>query len=304
MESMLQRIAERARPNQSAFQKTFTRRTILALLVSTLISGCSMMPSQVAGPTIKPAKEGSLERAAGLKAQYVLNGKSVIYDQSFDESPAIMPVETTVNGVQSQALSMKGAYLDRQKYLLGEIDVINNFQFAGIVVSAIGVATKSNAVRNSGAGAAGLSNLWGSHYSLAVQAANYGLAAEAIDCLSTEISSIAPSFWRLAYTKEGVFIATRADFVLPGVNEADTTKAYDSLSGMYGSLHSSVGRIDLKLRSLQSKVVIPTVTVTDIQDAVLGQAAAKKGADATDNKLVTDKATKQAETAQYSGSTI
>ncbi|UTY59798.1 hypothetical protein [Massilia sp. erpn] len=288
--TLRRRIAARTRPTP------ILAGLLPISLIAAMVSGCSVMPNQVAGPVIKPA--GTAERKAGLKAQYLLNGKSVIYDQAFDESPAIMPVETNIYGVQSQAMAMKGAYLDRQKYLLGEIDVVSNVQFAGILVSAIGVATKSNATRNAGAGAAGLSSLWGSHYSLTVQAANYGLAAEAMDCLSTEISSIAPSFWRLAYTDEGVFISTRADFVLPGASEADTNKAYDALSGMYASLHSSIGKIDLKLRSLQSKLVIPTVSVADIQDAVSGQSAAKKGADAADGKSLGEHARKLANSAQ------
>lgn len=300
----LRRIAAGARPNETHMH--FTKclapsgshvvKAVSVVLIAAMSSGCSVMPSQVAGPDIKPA--GPEERNAGLKAQYVLNGKSVIYDKAFDESPAIMPVETTINGVQSQAMSMKGAYLDRQKYLLGEIDVVSNFQFVGIVVSAIGVATKSNAVRNSGAGAAGLSNLWSSHYALTVQAVNYGLAAQAMDCLSTEISSVAPSFWQLAYTPEGVFKSSRADFVLAGVSEADTNTAYNALAGMYVSLHSAIGKIDLKLRTLQSKVVLSTVTVADIQSAVTGQAAAKKGADATDGKPLLDAAKNAAQTAK------
>lgn len=293
---MLQHDTNQSIPPQIRLPSQYLRKVIPAAMITMLCSACSVMPSQVARPTIKPA--GSAERAAGLKAQYILNGNSVIYDQAFDTSPSILPVETTVNGVQSQALALKGAYLDRQRYLLGEIDVINNFQFAGILVSAIGVATKSNAWRNSGAGAAGLSSLWGSHYSLAVQAANYGLAAEAMDCLSTEISTIPPSFWRVAYETEGVFTSARAELVLPGLDEADTAKAYDALTGMFESLHASVSRIDLKLRSLQGKVVISTVTVADIQDAAAGKAAAKKGADLIDSKLVTDKAISQATAAQ------
>ncbi|AQR69867.1 hypothetical protein BZG29_17190 [Janthinobacterium sp. LM6] len=227
----------------------------------------------------------------------MVNGKSVIYDTSFDESVAIMPVETTLNGVQSQIMALKSAYSSQRTHLLTEMDVISNTQFAGILISAIGIATKSNAVRNTGAGAAGLSNLWGSHYNLAVQSANYALAAEALNCISTELSSVAPSFWSLAYTPEGVFTQSKVDFVLVGANNADTTAAYETLAGMYASLHSSIGRVDEKLRSLQASVTISTVSLSDIQAAASNKSAAKKDADATDTKEMYDAAAQNAQTA-------
>lgn len=246
------------------------------------------MPNQIAQPEISapdPAQAGK------MKARYALNGKAVIYGESFSGSSAILPFETNQVGLQSKIMALRGAYVDRQAWLLKQMDGASNIQFGGILVAAAGIAAKEIGLRNTGAGAAGLSTLWTNHYQLSIQAANYGLAAQGMNCLHKEISALPASFWYNAYSPEGVFEVAQGDLGMAST-PAEESAAYDALSRMYLLLHDAVDNVDQKLRALQSGVTIAKVSVADIQ----GAATFQNEADATGKAIGSD-ATKGAASA-------
>lgn len=260
----------------AAFITPLAARRSAAMLAFALLSGCSTFPNQIAGPTINFNSPPQ-----GVKANYLVNYNPIGYQTGSQIGSTILPVETTLTGIQTQIMAMQAAYASQQNKLLLEVDLTSNLQFFGMIASAAGIATKSNAWRNGGAGMAGLSNLWSSHYGIAVQSTNYGLAAQALDCASGEIDYITPTFWSDAYDPQGVFRIPKEIFTVKDASAADVAVAYDTLSNMYQNLHKTVAKIDQKLRSLQASVTIPTVSVTDIQDAVAGKTAAKNAGDVT-----------------------
>lgn len=283
-----------ATPPSRHCRKAHSSRLLAAIVLAGL-AGCANMPSQIAQPQISEPDQQA--RTAKLKAKYSVDGKTVIHGQSFSGASAILPFETNLVGVQTQIMAMRGAYADRQASLLKQIDAASNIQFGGILLAAAGVAAGEIGLRNTGAGAAGLSTLWTSHYQLVVQAANYGLAAQAMSCLYKEISGVAPSFWTSAYDEEGVFQIAKANLNLAGGTPADAAAAYDALSGMYSTLHDSVEKIDQKLRSLQADVTIAKVSVSDIQEAAAFQGQAGKTGEAIDNQKTAKAATADVVTA-------
>lgn len=252
--------------------------SILALSIA--IAGCGSLPNDVAGPTISYGGD-----KPGVKARYVVNEISVVYGERTGGSSPILPVETSLLGIKSQISAMNAAYESRQRKLLNNVDTIGNLQFGGMIVSAIGIGISEIGTRNTGAGVAGLSNLWGNHYGVAVQANNYGIASQALKCVFSEVDGISDDFWNKAYDNFGVFNFPKSFFKVDGMSETDAAAAYDALSKMYIGLHGNVVAIDNKLRSLQAAVVVPAVSVADIQAAAKGEAAAKATDIATDRLL-------------------
>ncbi|HEY8025216.1 MAG TPA: hypothetical protein VIF60_11655 [Burkholderiaceae bacterium] len=247
---------------------------VLSAAMATL-GGCSLMPNNINEPVISLHAQ-----ANGMKADYRLSKDSppIVAGQMSDGDSGVLPVETTPVGVKSQIMALRGSYRSRQTELLREIDVASNFQFAGIIVSAIGVGIKSTGTRNTGAGAAGLATLWGDHYKLMVQATNYKTAADAMDCVYRDIDAIPDSFWSSAYDLNGTFVIPKDTFTDKGGAGKDATTAYDTLSKMFPTLNNNVYEIDQKLHANQASVTITAVQVSDIQNAVTSQVTAKAGA--------------------------
>lgn len=239
------------------------------------LAGCSLMPNNINEPVISLHTQTN-----GMKADYRLSKDSppIIAGQMSDGDSGVLPVETTPVGVKSQIMALRGSYRSRQTELLREIDVASNFQFAGIIVSAIGVGIKSTGTRNTGAGAAGLATLWGDHYKLMVQATNYKTAADAMDCVYRDIDAIPDSFWSSAYDLNGTFVISADLFTKKGSAGTEATTAYDTLAAMFPKLNNSVYQIDQKLHANQASVTITAVQVSDIQNAVTSQVTAKVGA--------------------------
>lgn len=244
------------------------------------LNGCGSFPNRVESPAIKY----TATQTGVKKTEYMVGDKTIGYRVGSQTGGTVLPVETTLEGVQTQILAMQSSYISQEDSLLLTVDMTSNLQFLGMIVSAAGIATKARDWRNSGAGVAGLSNLWSSHYGIAVQATNYRLAAQALDCVSSEIDYITPSFWSSAYDVHGVFQVTRENFAIDGASDADVTAGYDTLVNMYPNLHKTIVAIDRKLRALQASVQIPTVSVSDIQDAVTHKAEAKKVGEAATDK--------------------
>ena len=240
---------------------------ILAIATIASLSACSVMPNTIAGPEITMPSS-----TTGLKADYKVNNHLVVANSNTDSMTAILPVETTPIGIKSQIMAFRGAYRVKQEKILKEVDASNNLQFAGILIAAAGVGLNSIPTRNTGAGFAGLSALYASHYQLMVQANNYKVAADAMDCAYRKIDSIPQSFW-IVYNEEGSLKLTKEQLTATG---AEAAAGYDSLSTLFVSLNETVYQIDQKLRSLQSSVTIAAAQISDIQTAIANATNAQK----------------------------
>jgi hypothetical protein len=246
----------------------------IILVFLAALSGCSALPNSIAEPTISLPATPSADHVKGV---YLVNGKAVSAYGTTDFSSSILPVETTKKGIQTQILALRGAYRERQQELLGENDFLSNSQFAGVLIAAAGIATHGIPVRNTGAGIAGLSSFWATHYQVMVQAKNYKVAADGLDCAYRKIDAIPDSFFNAAYDPDsGLLYLSEDDLV---AQDPSLKSGYDALAGLFSSLNSSVYQIDQQLRSLQSSLTIASVSVADIESVVTKNRTASAAAD-------------------------
>jgi hypothetical protein len=283
--------------------------SLLSILLFLLtLGGCSLMPNYVVGPTISVAT--TEDTNAGLHGDYKINKTD---SASFIEgksgfAPGVLPYETTQTGIRSKLEALIGAYSARHDHLTSEVDGYSNSQFLGVILAGIGVGTKSIPTRNTGLGISGLSTFIPSHFEVAVQALNYQTATDAMKCIYDSVTPIPPAFWDAAYDKDGTFLFTKDQFndgnpgaaappasaaaaatpaaPTPGAGgttsstKAEVAASYTALATMYQTLNQSIRQVDDKLRAKQASVAINAVSLSDIQNAAKGQAAAKTASDA------------------------
>jgi hypothetical protein len=265
---------------------------IMYVAAAALITGCGTMPSTVKMPTVVDSPLGT--STADLM-RYKVGGETL--DQLKD---GIMPVEKTIGGVKAQILAHKIAWRNEQNNLSRSMDGFNNVQFGGVVTAALGAIASSVDVAKVGAGVAGGAAIWQNHYQLAIQAENYRLASDAMECVYQRVEALPLGFWSATYKTPaatgqpqepnvGEMLLSRAAYGADAnavKADSNVDAAYDTLQDLFFTINSRINNIRERLITAQSKVKLAAPSATDIQTALItsNQGDAQAGKAASDLK--------------------
>jgi hypothetical protein len=190
-----------------------------------------------------------------------------------------LPVALTRADVLDQVQAHVRTWDLEEAQLSQTLDGFSNAQFGGVVLSAIGAVVSKVDVTKVGAGIAGGASVWTDHYKLIVQRENYKLARHAMECIQKEIELVEPRFWEVTYRTDagmqGAMYLSRTEVDWTGAalaTDAEKNAAYDNLSGMFGSIHTSVRAIRTKLTDKQRGLNIAAPKPEEIQAALEGSA--------------------------------
>ena len=229
----------------------------MALVVAALITaGCAPMPMNVAMPA---APVGA--RLSPAEIRYGLTAED-----------GIMPVEVRADAIKAQIAAYRKAWRAREQTLASESGIASNAQFLGVLIGAAGAIKGQASVGRQGAGVAGVSSLYASHYDIAVQASNYRLGADAMECMFGKVDAVPDRFWTATYTIDGSMRMSLDDFLTNQKQNTPpnsyTTEAYDILAHLNAALYNRIQEIARRLKSAQLAIVLATPSAADIQAAV------------------------------------
>ncbi|MEP7101216.1 MAG: hypothetical protein ABI781_11950 [Burkholderiales bacterium] len=222
----------------------------------------------------KPPAEGpaSTKADAAADARYGLGA-----------GDGMMPVEVTPEGIRAQIKAYRKAWSDREALLRKEGGVTSNLQFLGILTAGYAALSSNVRLGKTGMGVAGLSSLYSSHYEIEVQATNYRIAADAMQCMFSKVTAVPDSFWDATYRKNGEVRPSTEDF--DEMLDDDAKAALASLPSLNATIHGRIQEIAHRLSEAQRKVQLATPTVADVTKAVSAEVAATAKAEKVGKKL-------------------
>ena len=252
-------------------------RLVISLSVTSLmlaLVGCGTTPSTPALPTPKPGTVDSYVR----------------YDIPAPSSGAAssvtpeLPLEKTRAGAIEQMRAHIRTWKQEEDVMSASLDRFSNTQFGGVLLSALGAAASSVDVAKGGAAIAGGASVWTSHYQLSVQRDNYQLAGSAMACLKREVEAVAKGYWDATYEAdknyEGEMRLSRQSFVAAedSAKTQERNAAYDTLSGLFETIHTAVDDVRGALTRKQRALSITTPKPEDIRAALTNEAKSKQSA--------------------------
>lgn len=253
--------------------KGVRRHLGVAAGLALLLVGCGTTPSTPVFPIYKDP--------VATTSRY-----EILAEKDGRISSAPLPVALTRADALDQVQAHVRTWELEETQLSKTLDGFSNAQFGGVIVSALGAIASSVDVTKVGAAVAGGAGIWTDHYKLIVQRENYKLAKQAMACIQKEIELVEVRFWEVTYRTEAglqgsMYLSrTEVDWTgTPLATDVEKNAAYDSLAGMFRSIHTSVQTIRGKLTDKQRGLNIAAPRPEDVKAALEG--AAKVDAPAT-----------------------
>ena len=243
-------------------------KAALLLILVGLVAGCGTMPSQVEFPT--NAADG--DSANPAEARYRVKDKLL---SEYKEGDTTLVVERTYEGMMAQIKAHRVLWDNEARDLAKGVDVLGNTQFAGVTLGGIGALADSIGAATTGAAIAGGAGIWGNRYKLDVQAANYRTAAEAMQCIRTQIEKVPLGFWN-AYYVDGEyglrfdvgFFRRRTGGTAQGDEARAITEGYDTLVSLHQKVHDAIESVRKKLFTAQMNTKLAMPSIEDISSAL------------------------------------
>jgi hypothetical protein len=170
----------------------------------------------------------------------------------------IQPVATTRKTLLYQLNTLIGEWNSEADSLLLGRDVVDNVNFLGIVTGAgLVLADQIKAAKGVAALVAG-TNLAADNYKIIIQASNYSTAAEAVECVRTQVLEVSESAW-------ATFFDVKGDVKDTFEMESDQRS---SLQATFPRINGAMSSIYKKLRSNQRAVRVTAPTADAISKAI------------------------------------
>lgn len=227
-------------------------RVAFCLMVM-FLTGCGTVPSKVALP--KDLGETTVDTNGRPTTNNTAAQKR--YD-GYAKDMGIQPVATTRKSLLYQLNLLIGEWNSQASLLLLERDTVDNVNFLGIVTGAgLVVADQLKAAKGVAAVVAGV-NLASENYKIVIQASNYVTAAEAVECIRTQVVEVSDDAWAKFFDDSGN--------VRSSLNMDLEQRA--ALQATFPQINSAMSSIYKKLRSNQRAVRITAPTADSISKAI------------------------------------
>jgi hypothetical protein len=214
-----------------------------------ILSGCGALPSQVDLPKHLDAALDNTGKptAVDAKAQF----------DKYQGDMGIQPMATSRKALIYQMNVLIGEWNQQARDLLLERDLVDNFNFWGVLTGAgLVIAEEVDAAKTAAALVAGV-NLTAENYKIVIQAANYVAAADAIECIRTQVYEVDETAWEKFFSDKGSLI-----------NIPPTDEQRIALQGVYPQLNSALSSVYKKLRTNQRSLRITAPTADTISKVI------------------------------------
>jgi len=226
------------------------RKIVLAFTVVLLLAGCGATPSRVSLPA--HLSESDLDsNGRPTKA-----GDSLVQYDRVAREIGIQPVATSRKAVLYQVNLLIGDWNAKASSLLGERDLADNATFWGMFIgSALVLSNEMKAAKQVVGTVAGI-KLVEDNYKTVVQAANYAAAAEAAECVRTQVVDVGEGVWTKFFDANG------------NVQGTDDPVQQAALQQTFPQINAALSSIYKKLRANQRAVRIAAPTADAISKVI------------------------------------
>ncbi|WP_157979148.1 hypothetical protein [Rhodoferax ferrireducens] len=255
------------------------------LLTAAILTGCGTTPSTVRLPTVVTTNSS----ADPNEARYRLGEKAT--DPLLSQATGtVLPIEKTYGSVLAQVRAHQVLWQKESDELAKGVDGLNNTQFAGAVLGAIGVLANSIDVGKGGAAIAGGAGIWVDRYKLSVQSSNYRVGANAMQCVFKSITAIPEGFWEATYVDKipaeyGKMRFNRSFYVASSKDQAAASKGFDALKGLFVKVHETILDIRSRLGDVQRSVKLTSPSGNEIAGALKAKLDSGKTTEIQSNAL-------------------
>lgn len=221
-----------------------------SIAIVTLLTACGAMPSKVSLP--KHLDETNVDP----------NGRPSVdgnprkqYDDVASDM-GIQPVATSRKAVLYQINLLIGDWNAKASTLLGERDVADNATFWGTAIAAGLVMSNEMKAAKYVAGSVAGVKIIEDNYKTVIQASNYSTAAEAAECIRTQVLEVNQTAWDKYFNADG------------SVKGTDDPVQLAALSQTFSQINGALSAVYKKLRSNQRSVRVTAPTADSISKAI------------------------------------
>lgn len=244
------------------------RPIVITLALLVLLAGCGATPSRVSLPS--HLYEGNVD-ANGRPA--AAGDAQKQYDKVAREI-GIQPVATSRKAVLYQVNLLIGDWNSQASLLLGERDIADNATFVGMLVgSALVLSNEIKAAKQVAGTVAGI-KLFEDNYKTVIQAANYAAAAEAAECVRTQVLDVSEGVWTKFFDANG------------NVQGTEDPVQQAALQQTFPQINAALSSIYKKLRANQRAVRVSAPTADSISKVIADTQAQAGIVNTTANRSV------------------
>jgi hypothetical protein len=244
------------------------RPIVITLALLVLLAGCGATPSRVSLPS--HLYEGNVD-ANGRPA--AAGDAQKQYDKVAREI-GIQPVATSRKAVLYQVNLLIGDWNSQASLLLGERDIADNATFVGMLVgSALVLSNEIKAAKQVAGTVAGI-KLFEDNYKTVIQAANYAAAAEAVECVRTQVLDVSEGVWTKFFDANG------------NVQGTEDPVQQAALQQTFPQINAALSSIYKKLRANQRAVRVSAPTADSISKVIADTQAQAGIVNTTANRSV------------------
>lgn len=244
------------------------RPIVITLALLVLLAGCGATPSRVSLPS--HLYEGNVD-ANGRPA--AAGDAQKQYDK-FAREIGIQPVATSRKAVLYQVNLLIGDWNSQASLLLGERDIADNATFVGMLVgSALVLSNEIKAAKQVAGTVAGI-KLFEDNYKTVIQAANYAAAAEAVECVRTQVLDVSEGVWTKFFDANG------------NVQGTEDPVQQAALQQTFPQINAALSSIYKKLRANQRAVRVSAPTADSISKVIADTQAQAGIVNTTANRSV------------------
>ena len=244
------------------------RPIVITLALLVLLAGCGATPSRVSLPS--HLYEGNVD-ANGRPA--AAGDAQKQYDKVAREI-GIQPVATSRKAILYQVNLLIGDWNSQASLLLGERDIADNATFLGMLVgSALVLSNEIKAAKQVAGTVAGI-KLFEDNYKTVIQAANYAAAAEAVECVRTQVLDVSEGVWTKFFDANG------------NVQGTEDPVQQAALQQTFPQINAALSSIYKKLRANQRAVRVTAPTADSISKVIADTQAQAGIVNTTANRSV------------------